>query len=69
MKFIIVIKGVSVKEYRDIRQDLIGQFNGPVPFFAHLPGDYAEIKIVWIDERDSFTEALARGEIVEISER
>lgn len=55
MKFIIVIRGVSEEEYISIRHDLRLQFADRrwdvtnFPVFAKLPGDEANIEIVWID--------------------
>ena len=53
VKYILVIKGVDELEYQAIRDDLVRQYEAKgmeVPIFTHLPQDYAEIELVWIDE-------------------
>lgn len=52
MKFIIVIKGVLIEKYEDIRKDIIAQCklaDYPIPIFAYLPADEPAIEIVWTD--------------------
>lgn len=64
MNYILIIKGVTDLEYRDIKADLTEQYqakNREVPFFAWIPQDYAEIDILWVDEeveKDNFKESL-----------
>lgn len=65
MNFILVIKGVTLDEYKAIKQDLAEQFQAKgleVPVFAMLPQDYAEIEVLWIDEgmeKENFALSLA----------
>lgn len=67
MKCIIVIKGVSLQDYLNIRQDLTNQIKEKeweVPLFCHLyTADYAEIEVIWLDEemeRAMFSESLEK---------
>lgn len=66
MKCIIVIKGVSLRDYLSIRDDLASQIKEKgweIPLFAHLPADYTEIEVVWLDdemERAMFSESLEK---------
>jgi len=68
MKYIIVIKGVMYQEYQQIREDLIIQIKSigwQVPLFCHLPSDYADIKVVWLNEdieKAMFAQALQEEE-------
>lgn len=64
MNYILIIKGVTDIEYRDIKADLTEQYQAKkqeVPFFAWIPQEYAEIDILWVDEqveKDNFKESL-----------
>ena len=67
MKCIIVIKGVSLQDYLNIRQDLTNQIKErewEVPLFCHLyAADYADIEVVWLDEemeKAMFSESLEK---------
>lgn len=53
MKCILVIKGVGVDTYDEIRKDLTQQIKDKdwdTPLFVLLPADYTEIEVVWLDE-------------------
>lgn len=53
VKYILVIKGVPLHIYEAVKEDLAKQYQAKEiesPIFCHLPGDYAEIEVVWIDE-------------------
>lgn len=53
VKYILAIKGVSFDEYKEIREDLAKQYEAKgieIPLFVHLPQDYPEIELIWIDE-------------------
>lgn len=53
IKYILVIKGVSQSDYQGIKEDLVKQYEAKEiapPFFVHLPGEYPEMEVLWIDE-------------------